>query len=193
MRGIEGANQPGQERLIEGATGRSDADFHRLAGVADVRLADQPDARRVDAVALQRRHGLALQRGVARGDLGKIDRLLVHHLGDDVVGAPIDCQQAERREIAGVRRHDARLHGEQVHDRGGLRGTRAAERQQRKGARIDAALDRHLPDRVGLVPIGDFDDAAGELLDAHVARQFGRQRRDAAARPFDIEGNTAAD
>ena len=37
--------------------------------------------------------------------------------------------------------------------------------------RIDAALDRHLADGVGLVPVGDLDDAVGELLGVHVAGQ----------------------
>ena len=82
---------------------------------------------------------------------------------------------------------------EQVHDRRGLCRTRTAKRQQRESARIDAALDRHLPDRIGLVPVRDLDDAAGELLDAHIAGQPCCERRDAAARALDIERNAAAD
>ena len=141
----------------------------------------------------QRLDGLVLQLGVDVGNRGEIDAVLVHHLGDDLVGAPIDGEQAERREIAGIGRHDAGLHVEQVHHRGRLRRSRAAERQQRKAARIDAALDGHLPDRVGLIPVGDLDDAVGELLDAHVAGQPRGERGDAGARARHVEGDAAAD
>ena len=65
---------------------------------------------------------------------------------------------------------------------GDCAGPGAAERQQREAARIDAALDGHLADRVGLVPVGDLDDAVGELLGAHVAGQPRGERRDAGAR-----------
>ena len=46
MRGIEGADQPGEERGIDRAARRGDAHLHRLAGVAHVGFAHQPDARR---------------------------------------------------------------------------------------------------------------------------------------------------
>src|SRR3984893_19575634 len=73
------------------------------------------------------------------------------------------------------------------------RSITAAKRQQRKGARVDAALDRHLPDRVGLAHVTYLDYAAGKLLVSHVARQSRRQRRDPAARAFDIERDAAPD
>ena len=134
-----------------------------------------------------------LQLGVDAGDGAEIDAVLVHHLGDDLIGAPVDRQQAEGREIAGIGRHDAGLHVEQVHHRGRLRRPGAAERQQREAARIDAALDGHLADGVGLVPVGDLDDAVGELLGAHVAGQPGGERGDAGARALDVERDAAAD
>ena len=65
--------------------------------------------------------------------------------------------------------------------------------EQREAARIDAALDRHLADGVGLVPVGDLDDAVGELLGAHRAGQPLRQRRRARARARRIERDAAAD
>ena len=43
----------GQEARIDRAAGRGDAHLHRLAGVANVGLAHQPDARALDAVALR--------------------------------------------------------------------------------------------------------------------------------------------
>ena len=43
------------------------------------------------------------------GDGRKVDRFLVHHLGDDVVGAPVHRQEAKGGEVAGIGRHDAVL------------------------------------------------------------------------------------
>ena len=76
---------------------------------------------------MQRRGGLALQRGVARGDIGQIDCLLVHHLGDDVIGAPVYREQAEGREVARVGGTMQAFMRQQVHHAGGLRRTRAAK------------------------------------------------------------------
>ena len=85
----------------------------------------------------------------------------------------------------------------QVHDGRRLGRAGAAERQQRKGARIDAALDRHLADAVRLAPIGDLDDAVGERFDAHGGRIRTRQlcgeRREAGTRARHIERDAAAD
>ncbi len=43
---------------------------------------------------------------------------------------------------------------------GDCAGPAPPNEQQREAARIDAALDRHLADGIGLVPVGDLDDAA---------------------------------
>src|SRR5262249_32914922 len=59
--------------------------------------------------------------------------------------------------------------------------------------RIDAALDRHLPNSIGLIPVGDLDDAVGELFDAHRAGKPLRQARKSLARTCGVERHAAAD
>ena len=54
---------------------------------------------------------------------------------------------------------------EQVGDLPGEQRAGAAERDEAEAARVATALDRHLPDAVGLVPGGDLEDAGGRLLD----------------------------
>ena len=117
------------------------------------------------------------------GDGAEIDAVLVHNFGDDLIRAPVHRQQPESGEIARIWRHDAGLHVEQVHYRGRLGRPRSAERQQCEATRVDAALDGHLADGVGLVPVGNFDDAVGKLLGAHIAGQPRSQRGDADAGP----------
>src|SRR5262245_55662767 len=73
------------------------------------------------------------------------------------------------------------------------RRSRAAESEQRETARIDAALDLRLPNGVGLVPVGDLDDAVGELFDAHRAGKPLRQARESLARTCSVERHSAAD
>ncbi len=131
--------------------------------------------------------------GIERRDRREIDRVLVHDLGDDVIGAPVDREQAEGGEIAGIGRHDAGLHAEQVHHRRRLRRPGAAEGEQREAARIDAALDGHLADGVGLVPVGDLDDAVRERFGAHGAGQPLGQRRQSGARTRGRQRDAAAD
>src|SRR6185369_10857294 len=100
---------------------------------------------------LERCYSVALERGVTCGDISEIDHVFMHHLGDDMVRAPIYREQAEGRKIAGVWRHDASLRRQQIHYRRRLCRPGATERQQREDARVDATLDCHLPDRVCLI------------------------------------------
>src|SRR5262249_23470093 len=51
VRGVEGIDERGEERGIDRAGGRRDADLHRLAGIADVGLARDADARGIDPIA----------------------------------------------------------------------------------------------------------------------------------------------
>ncbi len=134
-----------------------------------------------------------LELAVEVGERRRIERVLVRDAGRDVIGAPVDREQAERREVARVERDDARLHAEELHHRRRLRRARAAEREQRESARVDAALDRHLADAVRLVPVRDLDDAFGELLDAHAAAEALAEIGDALPRALGVELDAAAD
>ena len=193
MGGVERSDETLDERTADRARGRGDAYLHGLAGIAHVGFAHEPDARTLDAVAFQGGGGVGFQTGIDVRDSHNVDGVLVHDLGHDVVGAPVDGQQSEGGKIAGIGWHDAGLHPDQLHHRRRLRRAGAAEREQREFARIDAALDGHLPDGIRLVPVGDLDDAFRELFRAHVAGEPRRERGDAGARAIHIEANAAAD
>ena len=79
------------------------------------------------------------------------------------------------------------LHAEKLHHSRRLRRSGTAEREKREGARIDAALDGHLANGVGLIPVGNLDDALGELLDAHAAGKPRRQRSETGTGTRGIE------
>src|SRR5262249_37091042 len=115
VRRVEGVDERGEEPGIDRAGGRRDANLHRLAGVADVGCGGDADARKIDPVAYEAVDGIFLQAGVERRDSRQIDRVLVHHLGDDAIGAPVDREQPEGGQIAGIAWDDARRHAEQVH------------------------------------------------------------------------------
>jgi hypothetical protein len=86
-----------------------------------------------------------------------------------MIGAPVDGKQTEGGEVAGIGWHDAGPHAEEIHDCRRLRRARAAEGEERKIAGIDAALDGHLADGVGLVPVGDLDDPLRQRFGGHRA------------------------
>ncbi len=164
MRGVEGRDQSLEERRVDWTGRHFDPHLHRLAGIAHVGLSHEPDMVARNAVTLQGLGSVVFQIAIEFGNDRQIDRILMHDAGDDVVGAPINRQQSEGGEIARIWRHDAGRHAEEMHHRGRLRGAGAAERQQREFARIDAALDGHLADGVGLIPVGDLDDAVREFV-----------------------------
>ena len=193
MRRVECVDERCQERGV-GRTGRrGDSHLHRLAGIADISFACDADPPGINAVAFETVHGIAFQGCVERGHCREVDRILLHHLGDDAIGSPIDRKQPEGGQIAGIARNDACLHPEQLHDRWRLRRTGAAEGEQREGARVDAALDRHLANCVGLIPVGDLDDAMGELLHGHRAGKPRGQGGEPCARTRDVERDAPAD
>src|SRR5262249_5229767 len=53
VRRVEGIDERCQKCGIDRAGGRRDADLHRLAGIADIGLARDPDARKIDPVAYE--------------------------------------------------------------------------------------------------------------------------------------------
>ena len=123
----------------------------------------------------------------------QIGRVLVRDASGDVVGAPVDREQAEGRDVSGVRRHEAAFPAEKARYRRRLRRARAAEGKQREAPRVDALLDGHLADRVRLVPVGDLDNALGERFHRELAAEALRQRGEAGAGALDGEQDAAAD
>ena len=82
----------------------------------------------------------------------------------DVVVLEVDREQTERGNRAGRRRDQRRAEPQEVDEPAGLEGPGATEGDQRVVARIEAALDAHLLDGVGLVPGRDLDDPVGGAL-----------------------------
>ena len=111
-----------------GAGRRTDADLHRLSGVTNIGFASETNARAFDAILFKRRDRVALETLVNRGDRSRIDGVLMADLGHDLIGAPIDGEETERRKISGIGRHDAGFHADEIHHRRRLRRSRAAER-----------------------------------------------------------------
>src|SRR6516165_5623765 len=87
MCGMECRDQINEESPIDGPARRSNSDFHRLTGIADIGLAYELNACRIDAVAFERINRVCFQRRIEHRDSGKIDCVLVHHLGHHVIGA----------------------------------------------------------------------------------------------------------
>src|SRR3712207_1530145 len=105
-----------------------------------------------------------------------------------VVVADVDGEQAERAEVAGVRRDEGAGQPEDVHQPAGQKRAGAAEGGEREVADVETPGDRDLAQRVGLVPRGDLEDAGGGALEVQaqraaespqpLARGLGRQRED---------------
>ena len=85
----------------------------------------------------------------------------MHHVG---------AEQAERRERAGPRRHQDAPHAELLGDRRRVHRAGAAERQQREGGEIDAALGREHAHLVGHAHVDDALDAGGGVEHVHLQR-----------------------
>jgi hypothetical protein len=126
---VKGVDEALQKRRIDRACWRRHSHFHGLSGVAQVRLAHHPHARRRDAVGEKGLGRRPFHLRIGRGDGVKIGGILVHDLGADVIGAPIHREQAEGAEVSRIERHDAGLHAEQLHHRRRLRRPGAAERE----------------------------------------------------------------
>ena len=82
----------------------------------------------------------------------------------DIVVLDVGREQSQRREVAGMARHQHRRDAHAFREGEGVHRPRAAEGDQREVAGIVAALDRDLPDGGGHAGDGDGDDALGELF-----------------------------
>ena len=109
-------------------------------------------------------------------------------LGDGglhVVVLHVHGEQAERRHVAGVLRHDDTGEVEDVDEAAGEEGE-TAERREHEVAHVEAALDADLAQGVRLVPRRDLEDAGGAVV--RVDAEPGREGLDAAAGRVDVEG-----
>ncbi len=137
-----------------------------LAAVAQIERAGNPLLRRGESLQLELmpRGALHLGEQLARDREALAQR---PHARPDVVVLDVGREEAERREVPGVPRHehprDSDLLGqcERVH------GPGAAVGDQREIAGVVPALDRDLADRGGHPRDGDRDDPLGERLVRH--------------------------
>ena len=103
----------------------------------------------------------------------------------------VRAEQAQRREGARPRRHEYAAHVELFRDGRGVDGPGAAERQQREGREVDAALGREHKHFVGHAHVDDFAHARGGFHHAH-AKRFGDLVVDGGARRGGVEFLRAA-
>ena len=86
-----------------------------------------------------------------------VGRVGAEVLAPDLVDLRLGDQRAESRGQTGVDRNDDLRHPHLGGDVAGVQRSRATERDQRELPRIEAAVDREHPDRVGHVLVGDVD------------------------------------
>ena len=188
----------GEEALLDRVRGwerlgvaESDRELEVLADIARVEHDIDAAACLVDALRVEPVAGLRLQfldarrhvrhpRIVQRGDRRAHEGL-----------AQIRHDQALRAQDAGRERHERAADAEALRDIGRVQRPGAAERQQREGARIVAALDRHRADRTHHVGDHDAEHAVRGALDRE-AESLG-ERRDRLAREVFIERHVAAE
>ena len=159
--GVEGIGDAGGIPLVDGALVGGHPHLEGLAEVAQVHGARVAVLVAREAFAVKGFRGLGgelverlLHGGVVeRGVLGD------HRL--DVVVLHVDGEQAEGGDVARVLRDDDTREVEDVDQAAAEQRARAAERRQHEVAHVQAALDRDLAQRVGLVPGGDLEDAGG--------------------------------
>ncbi len=122
-------------------------------------------------------HGIALRNAVARRLLAAGGRQLVEHAHDGALveraEEPIERaheilppgrhQHAERREGARHFRHDHLRDENLARDRDRVQRPRPAERDHRRGARVDSLVDRHCAHRERHGGVRDLHDAEGCL------------------------------
>lgn len=188
---VEARGDAGGIRLVDVALGRGDADLVGLAEVAQVDGARVAVALAREALAVEgaRRLGGEVVEGLLYG--GVVERVVARDGRLDVVVLDVDGEQSEGGDVAGVLRHDDAGEAEDVDEAAGEQRARAAEGGEHEVAHVESALDRHLPQRVGLVPRGDLEDAGRAALEVE-AEALG-QGRDPGARGLHVERDLAAE
>src|SRR5947208_3250114 len=100
--------------------------------------------------------------------------------------------QADRREVARVRRHEDVPDGELFGDFRGMERPGAAQRDQREMARIMAALHRDLADRAYHTRDGKADNTFGEPVVIDVTGAL-RERSDGGLRCRKVDAHAATE
>ncbi len=116
-----------------------------------------------------------------------VERCVACDGGLDIVVLDVDGEQAEGRDVSWVLGDDDASEAEDVDEAAGEERAGAAEGRQHEVADVEATLDRHLAQGVGLVPRGDLEDAGGAVLEVE-AESLG-QGLDAGTGGVDVEGD----
>ena len=178
-----------------GAVAALDRQLERLADVAHVERAPR-SAIAASARSRPRRARAApsasisakIRRAVGRQRAPAATRARAH-----VVVPDVRDQQAERREVAGHRRHQhARACRSPRRSAAACIGPAPPKAKQREVARIVAALDRDLVDRGGHLRDRDAHDALGQRR-PRPGRAAPASAPTAAARPRAVEADLAAE
>ena len=191
MLGVEGVGHLGDVRLVDRALGGGDPHLEGLADVAHVDRALEAVLVGGEALLGQRLSGPAGE--VVEDALHRrvVERGLLGDVGLDVVVLHVDGQQAEGADVAGVGGHDHAGEVEDVDEPARQQRPRAAERGEHEVAHVEAALDRDLAQRVGLVPGGDLQDAGGAALE--VEAELVGEVGDTGAGGLHVERDLAAE
>ena len=173
---MEGRPQPGQGRVVEAVEGDRHVEFVVLPQIAHLDRAVDRDVPAV-ALALERGDSLADQVGEHPVGVLPVERRR-RHLGRPFqVDARVGHQEAEGGELPRMVRHDAARDVGVRHQIGGVHRARAAEREQREVARVEAALGQHRAQRADHVVVGDPHHGEGGLFDRLVDRRCDRGHR----------------
>ena len=112
-------------------------------------------------------------------------------VGAHMVGADVDREQPERRDVARLEGHEHARQPEDVGQPAREQRPRPPEGRQREVADVQAALDADLAQRVRLVPGADLEDAPCAPLEPH-AQRLGEVEQ-AATGGLDVERDPAAE
>ncbi len=121
-------------------------------------------------LGVQRASGPHLQRVVRGTDRAEVQRTVAADRRLHVVVLHVDGEQAERRHVARVHRHDDPLQPEDVDEAAQQQRAGATERGHGEVPHVQPALDGDLAQRVGLVPGRDLQDPGGACLQVESER-----------------------
>ena len=162
--GVEALHGLGGARGVDRAGRQLHGHLPRLTEVTEIGEAEQAPRRLRHALARQRVDGLGLEPREVAVDEAEIEPRVALHRGLDVVVLEVDGEEPEGGHGPGRRRDHGGPETQELDQPARLERAGAAERHQRVVARIEAALDAHLLDGVGLVPRGDLEHALGRPL-----------------------------
>lgn len=140
------------------------ADLEGLTEVAEVDGTVELVTFRCKALIDQSFCGPSLETVEESGDLSDVQSVISSDVGLDIVVLDVDGEQSERGDVTRVERNDDAGKIEDVDECAGQQRAGAAESGEHEVTDIEAALDRDLAQRVGLVPGGDLEDSGRGFL-----------------------------